>query len=111
MLHKGKQSQRRLQQCGLTHSLPYTYSALSKSVVTSCPQARVSVAVGLPQAPLCEKRWAVGHSYGLQGIYLFLGKTDAHTAVILWKEVQNVVGALKAELPFWTGEGSVPGET
>lgn len=78
-------------------------SALSKSVVTSCPQACMAVAVGLPQAPVCEKQWAVGHSFGLQGIYIFLGKTDAYTVTILWKQVQNAVGAFKAELPFWTG--------
>lgn len=41
----------------------------------------------------------------------FLGKTDAYTVVILWKQVQNAVGALKAELPFWIGGGSDPGET
>lgn len=33
----------------------------------------------------------------------FLGKTDAYIVVILWKQVQNAVGALKAELPLWIG--------
>lgn len=46
--------------------------------------------------------WAIALAF--KEFLFFLGKTDAHTVVILRKQVQNVVRALKAELPFWTGE-------
>ena len=62
-------------------------------------------------APVSEKQWAVGHSFGLHGIDLFLEKTDAYKVVILWKQEQNAVGALKAELPSWFGGGGVGDET
>lgn len=62
-------------------------------------------------ARICEKQWAVGHSFGLQGSDLFLKETDAYTVLILWEQEQNAVGAFKAELLSWSGGGGIGDKT
>lgn len=54
----------------------------------------------LQREPTCGRPWAAGRSFGLQGIYLFLEKTNAYTAPILESVCKNAVRALKTELPY-----------